>query len=351
MTLTIERITLQRFRSYEELHLDDIGELTIFFGANAVGKTNIIEGIQLLTALCSFRNSKSSELIKKGHETGRAVVDVTDGNRHLEIALTLEERKRTYLLNGKKKRTRDLKGLVPSVIFTPDELTLIKGSNAGRRAELDSIGTQLNTNYYQILKDFEKILRHKNKLLKDEAPAELVDAINEMFAKVGEQLTNYRHALFERLMPYIVDAYKEIAGGNEVLSGSYIESWEGDLSEALAYLRENELTRKRTLVGPHLDSVLFMIDGMDASVYASQGQQRSIVLALKLAEAQLVEDMLDQLPILLLDDVMSELDGSRRDALVSSLMRGKQTFITTANINYFDQRVIDAAQIIEIEKQ
>lgn len=350
MTLQIRRIQLHRFRSYDAFDLDGIGDLTIFVGPNAVGKTNIIEGIQLLTSLTSFRHSKSAELIKHGEETARASIAATDGNRNLEVALTLEEKKRSYEINGKKKRTRDLRGLVPSVVFTPDELNLVKGPNAGRRAELDSIGTQLNANYYQILKDFEKVLRHKNRLLKDEAPEDLLDAMNEMFAKVGMQLTSYRHALFERLMPYVARAYEEIAGRNEVLTGEYAPSWEGDLGDVLSRLKPEEMARKRTLAGPHLDKVYFYIDGMDANIYASQGQQRSIVLALKLAESELIEEMLDQLPLLLLDDVMSELDADRREALVSYLIQGKQTFITTANISYFDQRMLDAAKIVEIEK-
>lgn len=372
MTLKIRRIKLQRFRNYEDFELDDIGEMTIFVGANAAGKTNIIEGIQLLTALGSFRNSRSIELIKHGSKDARASISVTDGNRDLEVSLYLEEGKKSYLLNGKRKRTKDLKGLVPAVIFTPDELNLVKGPDSGRRAELDSIGTQLNANYYQILKDFEKVLHHKNRLLKDEAPSELIEAMNEMFAKVGTRLTNYRRALFERLMPYVAAAYQRISGGKEELTGAYLPSWETQsdgtpssqrdpqqdraeeetlLVAALERLYDQEMMRRRTLVGPHLDKIVLALDGLDASLYASQGQQRSIVLALKLAEAELIEEMMDQLPLLLLDDVMSELDASRRTALVDYLSHGKQAFITTANLNYFDKRMRDTAQIVEIEKQ
>lgn len=375
MSLKITDIHFDNFRSYEKLDLSELENLSIIVGPNAVGKTNIIEGIGLLTSLISFRSATSHELVKNGSNLGKIYIETTDGNRELHIEMQLENGKRLYKLNGKSKKISDLKGLIPSVTFTPDDLDLVKGSHGKRRRSLDILGSQLNKNYYQITKDFEKVIRHKNKLLKDEADITLIEAIDELLIKVGAQLTAYRSAFFTRLLERMTPLYSEITGSNETLTGRYIPSWEtgsndeGDceietfqsneikkedalekLTFALSNVRNDEVARKRTLVGAHHDHIDLYIDGMDSSIFASQGQQRSTVLAWKLAEAQLIENMTGQLPILLLDDVMSELDEVRRKALVRFLSDDIQTFITTANIEYFDRSILDRANIIQIPR-
>ncbi len=322
-------------------------------GPNASGKTNAVEALQLLTALSSFRNAKSAELVRKGSERARAQCEVSDGARQLSISLTLEAGKRTYEVNGKKRAPKALRGTLPSVTFTPDDLNLVKGSGRYRRHELDVLGSQLNANYFQLVRDFEKVLRHKNRLLKDEAPEALIEATDDLYVKVADQLTNYRIALFDRLAPHICSSYEEISGGRECLTVSYEKSWgkEGKdetLAAAVLASKPDERLRHRALVGPHLDDLLFSIDGMEAGAFASQGQQRSIVLALKLAEAEVIEEILGQLPVLLLDDVMSELDGTRRRGLVQTMLEGKQTFITTANIDYFDKHMLERARIVDL---
>lgn len=380
MTLRIESLELRNFRNYEEAVIDGLGDITVLVGENAVGKTNLIEGIQLLTALASFRHGTIDQLVRHGEDQGRAALRATDGNRQLDIELLLDGKARKYRLNGKAKRPLDLKGLIPSVVFTPDDLDLVKGSNSGRRSALDTLGSQVNKSYYTVRRDYEKVVRHKNRLLKDEADPTLVEAIDEMLVTVGSQLTMYRIALFERLRPYLVEKYREISGGREELGACYVPSWEAlssktdetasfegphqassassspftrdEAREALARaLHERageERRRARALVGPHGDQILLTLDGQDASVYGSQGQQRSIVLAYKLAEAAVIEEILDQKPVLLLDDVMSELDGRRRAALVEAMEGGSQTFITTANIDYFDETMLNRSKVVNL---
>ncbi len=347
--LRITDITLRNFRSYGEFSLEGLGELTIFLGPNASGKTNAVEAVQLLTALVSFRNATAVELVKQGEQQARAQATVTDGNRLLEVGLHLQAdpASRHYALNGKRRAAKELRGTLPSVTFTPDDLNLVKGSDRHRRRELDVLGAQLNANYFQLVRDYDKVLRQKNRLLKEEAPMPLLEAANEVFAKVGEQLTSYREALFGRLVPHVAAHYADISGSREKLGAEYMRSWEGESLADSIDLRI-EASRGRTLAGPHLDKVAFDVDGLDAHSFASQGQQRSIVLALKLAEAEVVEEMLGQLPVLLLDDVMSELDAMRREALVKDLLTGKQTFITTANIDYFDKSMLGRARIVEL---
>lgn len=374
MPLRITNINFKNFRSYEEFSLSDLENLTVIVGQNAVGKTNIIEGIGLLTSLTSFRSATSAELLKNGTDFGRIFIDVTDGNRQLRIELLIEKGKRSYKLNGKPKRITDLKGLITSVTFTPDDLELVKGSHGTRRRSVDILGSQLNKNYYQITKDFEKVIRHKNKLLKDDASKDLIDSINELLIKVGAQLVAYRSTFFQRLLERMGPLHSKITGSSEELTGSYTPSWilEDDqqneildsqtpkkieitkeeaifqLSDSLKRLQSREISINRTLIGPHRDHIDLFINGMNSSIFASQGQQRSIVLAWKLAEAQTIEDMTGQLPILLLDDVMSELDEVRRQSLVNFLSDEIQTFITTANINYFDEEILSRANVIKI---
>lgn len=374
MPLRITNINFKNFRSYEEFSLSDLENLTVIVGQNAVGKTNIIEGIGLLISLTSFRSATSAELLKNGTDFGRIFIDVTDGNRQLRIELLIEKGKRSYKLNGKPKRITDLKGLITSVTFTPDDLELVKGSHGKRRRSIDILGSQLNKNYYQIAKDFEKVIRHKNKLLKDDASKDLIDSINELLIKVGAQLVAYRSTFFQRLLERMGPLYSKITRSSEELTGSYTPSWilENDqqnkvldsqtpkkieitkeeaifqLSDSLKRLQSREISRNRTLIGPHRDHIDLFINGMNSSIFASQGQQRSIVLAWKLAEAQTIEDMTGQLPILLLDDVMSELDEVRRQSLVNFLSDEIQTFITTANINYFDEEILSRANVIKI---
>ncbi len=372
MSLRITDIHLHNFRSYEDFRLEGIGDLTILAGPNAAGKTNAIEALQLLTATSSFRNATGTELVRRGEGTARISCSVTDGQRELDRALAISEGKRTYMLNGKRRRPKDLRGTLPSVTFTPDDLNLAKGSDRVRRHELDLVGSQVNANYYQIVRDYEKILRHKNRLLADEAPSALLDATNELFAKIGEQLTSYRRALFARLEPKIAAHYASISGGREPLTADYRASFETDgiepeathdiaasesvslptsvstLRAAIEACQGDERRRHRALVGPHLDAVRISLDGLDSTKFASQGQQRSIVLSIKLAEAEVIEDILDQLPVLLLDDVMSELDAQRRAALVETLLEGKQAFITTAHVDYFDTEMLDRARLVEL---
>lgn len=365
MTLRIESLELRNFRNYGEAALEDLGDITILVGENAVGKTNLVEGIQLLTALTSFRHGTIDQLIRHGEEQGRASMRATDGNRRLDIDILLDGRTRRYRLNGKAKRPLDLRGLIPSVIFTPDDLALVKGPNSGRRTALDTLGAQVNKSYYTVRRDYEKVVRHKNRLLKEEADSTLVEAIDEMIVTVGAQLSLYRIALFERLRPHFIAKYREIAQGKEHLEAVYMPSWQKDsadtdgtlptrdeareaLARALHERAGEERRRGRALVGPHSDSIVFTIDGADASIYGSQGQQRSIVLAYKLAEAAVVEEILDQKPVLLLDDVMSELDGNRRSALIDAMEGGSQTFITTANIDYFDDAMLNKSKVIHL---
>ena len=352
--LRISSLSLHNFRSFDAFRLEEAGELTIFVGPNASGKTNALEAIRLLTAASSFRNASPTDLIGiSGAEASASARIVGDG-RILDVEMISSEGKRHWSLNGKKRLAKEIRGLLPSVVFTPDDLQIIKGGDRGRRREIDMLGLQINSNYNQITKDYEKLLSHKNRLLKDGASESVLDAVYDVFAIVAEQYSQYRQALFERLMPALSKQYSLLASESgkdrpEKLTGLYARSWDGPTDEALKNAKWEELGSRRTVIGPHLDKITLLLDGLDASKFASQGQQRSIMLALKLAEVETIEQMTGSVPILLLDDVMSELDAQRRSALVDIVLGGSQTFVTTANIDYFDDAMLSAAKIIELK--
>lgn len=366
MSLTINSLNFSNFRNYPTLSLDNFGLLTVFVGQNAIGKTNIIEGIQLMTSLQSFRHPKLEHLLLDTEKPAHIKISVDDGNRLLDLALQITDKKKQYALNGKNKRAAELKGLLPSVIFTPDDLDLIKGSHSNRRDSLDLLGSQLSPNYYTVKHDYENVIKHKNKLLKDDIDPVLLDSINEMVIQVGSQLACYRAALLKKFIPHIIERYEALSSQRETLQVTYTPSWETydemhvheytftreDAKEALYTSLQSrvgeELARHKSVVGPHADKIDFFIDGKNAAIFGSQGQQRTIVLACKLAEVAVIEEMLQQKPILLLDDVMSELDQQRRKELIGYIENGTQAFITTANLSYFDDMLPDYARMIAL---
>lgn len=367
MGFTLERLLFHDFRNYPEFTLENLGGLTVFIGPNAVGKTNIIEGIQLLSAQRSFRNPRMEELVRFGADQAFIDARAVDDSRTLDLRIVLQEGKKTCFANDKKRRPADLKGLLPSVVFTPDHLNLVKGSSSVRRHELDLLGSQLSKNYLQICKDYEKVLKSKNALLKEEADPLYLESINDALLRCGTMLYCYRSSLFRNLVQKTAAHYKRIASGDEELGGVYVASWsseeedarEPELSRdqaseaferALDKRRKQESSSRRTLVGPHMDGIVFLLDGKDARLFASQGQQRSIVLAYKLAEMDIIQEMLGCMPLLLLDDVMSELDERRRTALLSSITDSHQAFITTTNLSYFDEETLERAQVITLGK-
>ncbi|MDO4503164.1 MAG: DNA replication and repair protein RecF [Coriobacteriia bacterium] len=369
MPLAIERLELASFRNYAYFELDHIGPLTIFVGPNAIGKTNLIESVQLVTACTSFRHPRVEHLVREGDALASVQARLTDGDRLLDVRMTAEPGKKRYFLNGKAKRPADLRGTLPSVTFTPDDLNLIKGGMSHRRGALDDLGAQLSANHQVIRRDYENVIRHKNALLKDDASDDLIWSINQMVVTVGAQLSCYRAALFAKLARHLKQAYAEISQSSEELECAYVPSWsalEGaavPVGEQAAFTRDQarecmesclttfagqERARRRSLVGPHVDRIEFYLQGRDASVFGSQGQQRSIVLAWKLAEVRLIDEVLGQRPVLLLDDVMSELDASRRNQLVGFMEDSVQVFITTTTPEYFTSEVLDRARVVKL---
>ena len=338
--------------------------LTIIVGPNAVGKTNIIEAVQLVTSTRSFRRPDPSELVRWGCSEARASLRAEEGPRLLEIRLDVNgEGHRTYSVNGQvKRRHSDVAGLLPSVVFTPDDLGLVKGPAERRRASIDDLGEQLSPTYGSLRRDYGRAVRQRNTLLKEGARGGAAAAWDEQVAALGARFVIHRLGLLERLMEQASLRYAEMSGG-EVLGYSYEDRCglgtcgsrdAGDVAQSIRDEMDRrsaeEQRRMVTLAGPHRDDIVIEIDGRDARSFASQGQQRTVALAWKLAEVAVVESVLRRKPVLLLDDVMSELDADRRAALSEVVSSEVQTIVTTTNTGYFTEEMLSRSLVIPIQR-
>lgn len=369
MSLIIKEIKLENFRNHESFLLSEPGRQLIIMGNNAVGKTNIIEAIQLLSTQDSFRDHQWNNHVRMGCESARLSMLVEKDGIETETILLISDGKRRFSQNGKKKNINELKNPAPAVVFTPENLELIKGSPSCRRDEIDSLAGQISLTYRKIADDYRKLITQRNNLLKDETiDTDLVMVWEEAIADVGAQYYQHRLRLINRLSPQISKAYENIAAGEtlgvfyDFYLNKYLEEQldkdtvcsidkaelKNVLLGAFDNAREEEIARRTTLIGPHKDDIVFTIDDKNARLFGSQGQQRSLVLAVKIAEIAVLRDLLGCEPILLLDDVMSELDEHRREALMDAVGENSYMFITTTNINYFSEAFLAQSQIVRL---
>lgn len=362
MGLTVTRIELRNFRNQERFELEPHPSLTVLVGPNAVGKTSIIEGIEMLTETVSFKKPSWGETVRWGEDSASLRLEATGDGRELVTELDISSSsRRTYKVNGKvRRKVIEVAGIIPCVTFTPDDLRLVKESAEKRRAAVDAVGVQLSPAYARIKQDYEKTVRQRNSLLKDVfIDEDALSSWTQRLIDLGARLVTHRRRLFDRLAGPVISTYGVLSGG-ERLSVDYLPSWsrddvasmEADPVEALIHQYEErkkeERTRRTSLIGPHRDEIVFLVDGKDARAYASQGQQRTIALSWKLAEVNVMTDIGAQAPLLLLDDVMSELDENRRHALTAFVGSAAQTFVTTTNLGYFDASLIDRARVVEL---
>jgi DNA replication and repair protein RecF len=365
----VTRLTLAAFRSYAAWEFEPDPRLTVLLGPNAAGKTNAVEALQLVTACRSFREPRWEEVVAWGAGEARVAMQAEGEIPPTITSLTVTSNgSRTYAVDGTvKRRLADVVGRVPSVLFTPDDLTLVKGPAEGRRNALDELGDQLSRTYAALRLDYQRVLRQRNRVLKDEGSDEELGPWTEQLAALGSRLTAHRARLAARLAGFSRDIYSDVTGG-EALACRYAPSASGGapveqagqpepeeagaiepvMLQALERRAGEERARKTTLVGPHRDDVVFTLDGRPARAFGSQGQQRSIALAWKLAELRAIEEIGGRRPVLLLDDVMSELDEARRDALLGVVREDIQTIVTTTNLGYFSPRVAKSATVLEV---
>ena len=343
----VTRLSTRNYRNLAEGELFPCQGVNVIYGGNAQGKTNLLESLWLFTGGHSFRGSKDSELPRLDPQTGRnspsaaLALDFFSEEREQSARLQIDSGRRSSVINGVKKKTGSaLIGKVRAVIFSPEHLLLVKEGPARRRGFVDGALCQIKPSYAALLHSYQRALLQRNALLKDMVKyPELRDTLEVWdlrLAKLGSQVMMERKAYVERISPEIREIYGGIARGREEVAVEYDPSVSGGGSQEEAeelFLKELERTRASdgrsgfTSAGPHRDDLKITIDGASARAYGSQGQQRSAVLAMKLAEAQALSGVSGETPMVLLDDVMSELDQQRQDYLLNHL-HGRQVFIT-----------------------
>lgn len=334
----LRRLWLTDFRGYHEADVGFDEGFTAVVGANGQGKTNLLEAIGYLATLGSFRGVPTDALIRAGAE--RAIVRA-EGEREgrqllLEAELSANGRNRAQLNRQPLRRARDLLGALRVTVFSPDDLTLVKGSPGDRRGYLDETLVALHPRYDQARTDLDRILRQRGALLKAaggrlSAEVELtLDVFDAKLVTAGEALAGARQELVGELGPLLGDAYDRVAGRSAEVRAVYEPQWMADgLAAALVAARKDDLRRGVSTVGPHRDELELVLGGMPARTHASQGEQRSLALALRLGAHEVVTRRTETPPVLLLDDVFSELDPERSAALLDSLPAG-QTVLSTA---------------------
>lgn len=343
--LHIERLGLYNFRNYKTLTLNLDRNLNIFFGDNAQGKTNLLESIIFAASGRSFRTRRETELIRWEAETCQvaAVVARGENKEKLQIVLSRQPLKKNYFAGGRALPRQHYLGRLLTVLFTPEDLTIVKGAPQQRRNFLDELICKVYPLYESELQRYAQILRQKNQLLRTYGEKILnspeLASWNEQLAGQGAKIINRRLFVLRRLNLLARLAHRRLTQGEETLELAYQsavflpeKSEEREIAAALlSGLQEKskEETRiKQALLGPHRDEILLAINGVNSRLYASQGQQRTAVLALKLAEVEYLKGESGEFPLLLLDDVFSELDGLRRKSLVETIDGRVQTFIT-----------------------
>lgn len=336
--MQVQELWLTDFRSYHEAHLRLADGLTVIRGPNGTGKTNLLEALGYLATLRSFRGAPVDALVR--HGTDAAVVRASaqrSGRRLLlEAELRPGGRGRVQVNRQRLRRAGDLLGALQVSVFSPDDLALVKGGPAERRRFLDDALVALHPRNDALRGEVDRVLRQRNALLKqargraDDSVLTTLDVWDSQLAERGAELASARVELLDRLRPELARAYDQIADRASAITAEYRSEWrEEGLGEALARVRHDELRRGVSLVGPQRDDVELTVGGLPGRTHASQGEQRSLALALRLATHIVVAEAQGTPPVLLLDDIFSELDPDRAEALLRHLPHG-QSILTTA---------------------
>ncbi len=368
---------LWHFRNYRDQGIPFEAPKTILVGENAQGKTNLLEAVELLATLRSRRAGRDRELVQQGEEKGRIAATVERLGVAHELVMELRSQGgRSLRVNGQVlRRQSDFLGQVNAVVFSSLDLELVRGGPEARRHWLDGVLLQLEPLYSDLLEQYRQILKQRNALLKqdpkDPGPSlrgATGDRASQMafwdaqLATLGSRIMRRRARLLQRLEPLAARWHQTISGERETLSLTYrpqvpLPNPQADSAvvqaQFLAEIRAKAAAEQAlgtSLVGPHRDEVELGIDGLAARTYGSQGQQRTLVLALKLAELELIEQVKGDPPLLLLDDVLAELDLHRQNQLLGAIQERVQTLVTTTHLGSFDTAWLKGAQILHVNQ-
>ena len=365
--MKLTNLQLQNFRNYESVQLEFTDGVHVFIGENAQGKTNLMESIYALAMTKSHRTTNDKELIgwNKEFATIKGTVEKTATKTNLELQFSKKGKiaKVNFL---EQKRLSSYLGNLNVILFAPENLTLVKGSPQNRRKFVDMELGQMSSLYLYDLVEYNRVLKQRNTYLKQLAikkkqPDEYLDVLSEMLSELASKIVFHRLDFMKQLEALAIPIHDQLSLGREKFSVSYqatIPLEDGLTPEQMKEIYMNQFKKNQTreadqattLIGPHRDDLIFYLNEVPVQTYGSQGQQRSTVLSLKLAEIELMKLSTGEYPLLLLDDVLSELDDDRQTHLIKAIENKVQTFITTTSLDGIKQQFINEPVVIPIEK-
>lgn len=359
----LQSISLTNFRNYKQADITFDPNVNLIIGENAQGKTNMMEAIFTLAMTKGHRAQKDKELIRWEEKYARikGIVEKKSGKITLEISIS-SNGKKAKLNSLEQKKLSDYIGALNVVMFAPEDLNIVKGNPGIRRRFLDMEIGQIQPVYIHDLNQFHKILQQRNALLKELQKAKerqkliMLDILTESLTDFAAKVVQRRLSFLTRLQELAQSVHLQISRGEEKLKLRYLSSVDQDVSEQAtlskiveAYenkfvkIKDREIERGITLIGPHRDDILFFVNGKNVQTYGSQGQKRTTALAVKLAEIELIKEEIGEYPLLLLDDVLSELDDHRQTHLLNAIHGKVQTFVTTTNIDGIHHETLQKA--------
>lgn len=352
--MIITKLELSNFRNYDSLKLKLDSKTNILYGKNAQGKTNVLESVYLCSTTKSHRSSKDAELIKFNSDEGHVKLFIDKNDREYRIDIHLRKNKsKGIAINGIPiKKASELFGIFNVIFFSPEDLNIIKNGPAERRRFVDMELCQLDKIYVYNLINYNKVLSQRNQLLKDiyfrPDLEDTLDVWDMQLADYGSKVIKRREEFIQDINKIIKPIHEELTNGKENIEVVYNKNCEETtLYEQILSNRKKDIKYKSTSVGPHRDDILFFNDGINVRTYGSQGQKRTVALSLKLAEIELVKSLINDTPVLLLDDVLSELDSDRQNHLLKSL-NNIQTLITCTGLDEFIENRFKINKVFQV---
>lgn len=362
----IEQLSLKNYRNYEELEISFENKVNVILGENAQGKTNVMESIFVLAMAKSHRTSNDKELIRWDKEYAKIEGRIQKQHGSLPMQLIISKRGKKAKCNHiEQQKLSQYVGNMNVVMFAPEDLNLVKGSPQIRRRFIDMEIGQVSPIYLHDMSQYQKILQQRNHYLKmmqikKQNDHTMLEILTEQFIETAVKIIAKRFEFLRLLESWAQPIHKGISRGLETLKIEYKPSVdvseEQDLSKMVAgfeekfsKVKDREIERGTTMFGPHRDDLLFFVNKRDVQTYGSQGQQRTTALSLKLAEIELIQSEIGEYPILLLDDVLSELDDYRQSHLLNTIQGKVQTFVTTTNIDGIDHQTLKEAATFTVE--
>ena len=353
----IVKIELTNFRNYSKYKISDLSNLNIIIGNNGIGKTSILESIYICSLARSFKSNDDYVILKNNETFSKIKIELDTGNniKKLEYLLT-NNGKKTKVNNTLKKKISDFISQYKVILFSPDELKIIKDAPSTRRNYLNISLSQINKSYLKLVNNYNILIKNKNDYLKkmylnSNLDDKYLDILDIKIAEIGRQITEYRKDYIDKINKYIKKIFKKFKKRDDIYikyDSQFLNKNENEIVKILRKNRQNELNLGMTKTGNHRDDFEFIYNGNSAKEYSSQGIQKLILLSLKLSELEvLINDYYEE-PILLLDDLFSELDIDNQNCVLNNLNKNIQIFITTTDINNVNKKIISKSKVIDL---